>query len=223
MKSCFTAWSALGVIRALSFPLPASRRRLDEIVLIARGCWYVIGTLLLLAAGMPPASAETIYQSRDIAKVPWTPGSGEVLEAPFWIRLDASRQGSRHIVPDFVANGLTTMKLAFAYPDDAQRVRGMDAIGCGADVSRRRSPVPLRVRVYALDTGSPVLTSDTRAMQSNCQGWSRLDVDVILGELSGLIEGRHYAIVLDTLERHPEFQAEGVDVYFLLSRSHHSK
>ncbi len=187
---------------------------------------FVIAALLLPAFHVPHANAETIYRTVGDAKVPWAPASGEPLQAPFWIRLDAGIAGSRHIVPDFVANGISTMKLAFSYPDDARRVRGLDAIGCGADVARRSSPVPLRVRVYALGAPgapTPTLISDTHETQSICEGWSRLDVDVVLGELKGLVDGRHYAIVLDTLARHPEFKAEGVGVYFLLSRSHHSK
>ncbi|WDD92551.1 hypothetical protein Bsp3421_002566 [Burkholderia sp. FERM BP-3421] len=183
----------------------------------------VIAALVLSACHVPHLNAETIYQPRGDAKAPWTPASGESLQAPFWIRLDADVAGSRHIIPDFVANGISTMKLAFSYPDDARRVRGLDAIGCGADAARRSSPVPLRVRVYALGARTPTLISDTHETQSICEGWSRLDVDVILGELNGLVDGRHYAIVLDTLVRHPEFKAEGVGVYFLLSRSHHSK
>jgi hypothetical protein len=183
----------------------------------------IIGMLGLWAAGMPQVHAEIIYRTQGDAKVRWTPGSGDALQPPFWIRLDADVQGSRHIVPDFVANGFNTMKLAITYPDDASRTRGMDAIGCGADVSLRRSPVPLRVRVYALDRGVPALVGDIRALQSRCQSWTGLDAGLILGQLNQLVDGHHYAIVLDTLERHPEFKAEGVDVYFLLSRSHHSK
>lgn len=181
-----------------------------------------MGALLTSIAMMTvKSSAETIYEAKAFSKTPWTKASGETLSPPFWLKLDVDTANRKFVVPDFVANDATTMKIEFAYKSIDQRVQGLERIGCNLGVGRRKRVIPLTVNLYALRNGLPVLTWTGHEETSICNGWTQLETDVTLDNLPRLDKGKHYSISVETTESHPEFKAEGIEVYFLLSHSHH--
>ncbi|RKP44409.1 hypothetical protein [Trinickia fusca] len=165
--------------------------------------------------------AEVIYQAKGFNKVPWTKASGETLSPPLWLKLDVETANRKFVVPDFVANDATAMRLAFSYKSIDQRVQGLERVGCNLGTGRRKRVIPVTANLYALKNGLPMLIWTGHEDTSLCHGYTQLETDVTLDNLPNVAIGKHYSLSVEVTDSHPEFKAEGVEVYFLLSHSNH--
>jgi hypothetical protein len=179
-------------------------------------------TFIAFVLAMPSYSpAETILRAKGYSKVPWDPASGEVLSPPFWLKLDVDQPNKKFVVPSFVANKANAMKIEFVYKNEAQRYQDIERIGCGIGSNKPKHVIPLNISIYSIDNmKTPVM--EKHGETTVCESFGDSDNTVMIGLLSNIDTGKHYSILVETIEKHPEFKTENIDVYFELSYFGHS-
>ncbi|PCE33057.1 hypothetical protein [Burkholderia ubonensis] len=146
---------------------------------------------------------------------------------PASLDIDVESANRTFSIQSFVANDADTMKLDFLFKDDDRRVRGSKMVGCETGSGVRTKVVPLKVSLFALDKGGAPVIENKYEPTSYCEGWGKeadgtSTVSVVVDRLPRLTPGEHYALVVETMEAHPEFRQAGIGVKFSVGWTGHS-